>query len=177
MKSSFVANYYMKTILRILLLIAAIWCTTVGQAQGHSYIITSTEPSVTEGGALTFQVAVQDGALGVRDGDIVEVHYTVISESATSGDDFNPVSGTLTFNSGSPGPLTFSVITNDDSTVEGSETVRVDFTVTCIDGSTACTASGPATPIYVTIIDNDQYAIASFVDVSVLKMSRAAMPS
>lgn len=170
MKSSFTGIQFMKHIGRKLLLILAISFGMASQTLAYHYTITATEPSpVTEGGTLTFSVSINPAP---SDGDIVEVGYTAGTETATSGDDFTPASGTLTFNSGSSGPLTFNVITDDDSIVEGNETVKVEFTVTpsndgTVPSNPTCTADGPATPIYGTITDNDQYAVASFADVSV----------
>lgn len=158
MKSSFTGIQSMKNTLRTLLLITAFWFGLAGQALAHHYTITANAPSVTEGGPLTFEVSISPAP---SDGDSVQVHYTAGSGTATSGDDFTPVSGTLTFDGASSTTQSFTVTTLDDTIVEADETVRVDYTVTCIDGSTTCSADGPPTPVYGTIIDND-YSLASF---------------
>lgn len=164
MNSSFTGIQSMKNTLRTLLLITAFWFGLAGQALAHVYTITTFASGVTEGGTLTFQFSIMPLP---SDGDIVQVHYTAGSGTATSGDDFIPISGTLTFDGTSSTTQSFTVTTLDDTIVEDDETVRVDYTVTCIDGSTPCSVNGPFTPVIGVIIDNDQYAVASFDDISV----------
>ncbi|NLX19440.1 MAG: hypothetical protein GXY53_09215, partial [Desulfobulbus sp.] len=162
----------MKNALRTLLLITALLFGLTGQALAHTYTLSANEPTVEEGGTLTFTVSVQDAgnpSLGVREGDSVAVSYTVSGGTATSGVDFISVSGgTLTFNSTSPGPHSFTVDTIDDDLVEENETVQVEYTfATSNDGgfpdNTSCTADwGTSSTVFGAITDNDRYRVTSF---------------
>ncbi|QQG65913.1 PilC/PilY family type IV pilus protein [Desulfobulbus oligotrophicus] len=164
----------MKNALRMLLLTTALLFGLTGQqALAHDYTISANEPTVEEGGTLTFTVTVQDAvdpSLGVRDGDRVAVSYGVSGGTATGGIDFISVSGgILTFDDISPTTQSFTVTTSDDTTVEVDETVRVDFTVTpSNDGNfptnPTCTTNwdGITTTVNGTITDNDSYRVTLF---------------
>lgn len=75
--------------------------------------------SVTEDGlAVTVTAQRSEGRIGE-----VSVAYTASGGTATSGKDYAPVSGTLTWPAGDGSPKSFDVTILNDPAVEGSETV------------------------------------------------------
>jgi subtilisin family serine protease/subtilisin-like proprotein convertase family protein len=85
--------------------------------------ISVTDPSVTEGDAgtknLNFTVS-----LAPASGRVVTVDYATLAGTATAGSDFQPASGTLTFNPGQTSK-TVSIVLVGDTTPEPDETVLV----------------------------------------------------
>lgn len=76
---------------------------------------------VIEGtGAATVIVERSRGERGA-----VSVEYTTESLSATAGEDFTAVSGTLTWSAGDGRSKTFQIPVQDDNAQEGNETIRV----------------------------------------------------
>lgn len=97
--------------------------------------------AVTEGGAMTFTVT-KTGALAAS------VNYASASGTATSGSDFTPASGTLSFLAGDT-TKTITVSTIDDVLAEGAETVLMNLS-SPTGGATITTSQGTGT-----INDND----------------------
>ena len=163
MMLSFNGMKTMKNKLRMLLVLA-VFLGCYGQAMAYNYTIVATQPSVAEGGNLSFDVTLNAAP---SDGDTVVVTYTV-SPGTANGSDFTAGTGTLTFNNILPATQTFQVATTSDTSVETDETVKVEYTVaTSNDGSVptnlSCTTNwdGITTTVYGTIVD-DEYAITSF---------------
>ena len=102
--------------------------------------------AVTEGGTAQFEVT-----LSAPNMDPVTVSYETASGTATEGTDFTRSASALTFsanNSNTPQTETISVVTEDDSEAEPSET----FTVRLTNANGATVEDGTATG---TINDND----------------------
>ena len=99
--------------------------------------------STTEGGNLTFNVAMSPTASGT-----VTVDYATSGGTATSGSDFTAGSGTLSF---APGESTKSIIvaTTDDGSTESAETMTVGLS-NATGGAIIANATGTGT-----INDND----------------------
>ena len=94
--------------------------------------------TVVEGDVPTVTVTVTlDYAVSVA----TSVAYTTTGGSATSGVDFAPASGTLSFGPGTVAQ-TFDVVINDDSIDEGAETFTVDLSGATGGGVTIGTGSG-----------------------------------
>lgn len=110
--------------------------------------------STTEGNSLTFTVS-----LGPPTGRTVTVNYATATLSATSGQDFQPVSGTLTFG---PGVTTRTIVvqTLEDSVDESTETFEVNLTNPVNAGLLSGVGAG-------NILDNDPNVTVSISDVSV----------
>jgi len=87
----------------------------------------------------------------------VQVDYSVTGGTATSGTDYEAVSGTLTFAAGDPGPKTFLVTPLDDGDVEANETVTLALT----NPSLTAELGSPAQTT-VTIEEDDQMSVLSF---------------
>ncbi|MBX3671555.1 MAG: hypothetical protein KF776_01145 [Burkholderiales bacterium] len=98
-----------------------------------------------EGGAVAVIVVRTVGAKGA-----VAVTYASASGTATSGADFAPASGTLSWADGDASARTISIALTDDTLVEGTET----FTVTLSSPTGGATLGNPATAT-VSIADND----------------------
>ena len=103
------------------------------------------DASATEGAAVAFAVSLSEAS-----SQQVTVQYATAGGTATSGTDFTPASGTLTFGANETAK-TVSVATTDDSDVEQNET----FTLTLSSPANATLARGTATG---TINDNDDAA-------------------
>lgn len=148
-----------------------------GHLWAFEYIITvGAPPTVTEGGDLTFSVALDQQP---ADGDVIEISYSVTGGTATPGADFTPVSGSFTFNDTGTLFRSFDISTINDTLVEPDETVEVTFSVDSCTGSgggVACgyTWNGSSTVVG-TILDNDQYTVTSFADVSVAENAGPAV--
>ena len=112
--------------------------------------------SVTEGNSATFTVS-----LNLATGRTVTVNYATVDFTATSGKDYQPVSGTLTFN---PGVTTQTIVvqTLDDALDEFTETfdIRLSNPVNANFLDNVGTGS---------IIDNDPDVTVSISDVSVFE--------
>jgi methionine-rich copper-binding protein CopC len=76
MKSPFIGGEPMKNKLRMLFLVMATWFGLTSQAFAHHYTIVSSEPTVNEGGAMSFEITLNTVP---SDGDTVLVHYNVSS--------------------------------------------------------------------------------------------------
>jgi len=99
-----------------------------------------------EGGTATLTVSRRGPATGA-----VTVDYATSSGSASSGQDFEPASGTLSWANGDSTPKPIVVAIKDDAEPEGSET----FDVTLSNPSAGTTVTPPAAAT-VTIGANDQ---------------------
>lgn len=71
-------------------------------------------------GSATVVVARSRGERGA-----VSVQYSTEGLSATAGQDFTPVSGTLSWAAGDERPKSFQILILDDNVQEGNETIRV----------------------------------------------------
>ncbi|MEU9234304.1 glycoside hydrolase family 3 protein [Streptomyces subrutilus] len=85
---------------------------------------------VTEGGTAQVKVSVVTTGSGPLDGPVT-VGYSSEGGSATSGDDYRPVSGSVTFPAGtaSGASRTIAVSTKKDGSAESAETVALKLTV------------------------------------------------
>jgi uncharacterized repeat protein (TIGR01451 family) len=109
-----------------------------------------TNVSVTEGNSGTTN-AVFDVSLTPASGVVVQVDYMTVNGSATvAGNDYQPTSGTLTFNPGD-GPKQITVLVNGDTLVEPDETFTVHL-------SNATKGAGIGTPDGTGTIQNDDAA-------------------
>ncbi|MEZ6132141.1 MAG: Calx-beta domain-containing protein [Planctomycetaceae bacterium] len=132
---------------------------TIAGAQGTGTMISNDGPSVSisdaadtaEGGTAVFTVTLsQLPAVGAD----ITVQVDAVSGTATAGTDFTvPAVTTLTFTSTGTLTQTISVVTTDDSAVEGSESFTVQLSN--IQNGTLAAASGSAT-----ILDNDVPAVS-----------------
>lgn len=113
--------------------------------------------NVTEGNSATFTVS-----LAPLTGRTVTVNYSTSDESTTSGKDYQPVSGTLTFN---PGVTTQTIVvqTLDDTIDEFVETFLVNLT-NPVNANLFNDGIGGGN-----IIDNDANVTVSISDVSVIE--------
>jgi hypothetical protein len=84
--------------------------------------LTSATVSTSEGATATFDVTRNAPAAGP-----VSVDYATAAGSATSGDDFTPASGTLTWAAGESGTKTVAVPIAADSGAEGDETFSLSL--------------------------------------------------
>jgi hypothetical protein len=105
---------------------------------------TSPGYSGTEGGSVTLMVERVGGTAGV-----VGVSYAAIAGTATSGSDFQPAAGSLTWFDNDAAPRPITIVLPDDSEAEPAET----FTVT-LSQPTGASLAPPATAT-VSITDND----------------------
>ncbi len=92
------------------------------------------------------------------------VNYTVAGGTATSGVDYTPASGTLSWNDGEGGDKPLSVATLEDTLVEPNETISV--TLSAPSAGAQLVGGNPAT---VTILDNDSNLQFSAATASVLE--------
>ena len=92
---------------------------TAGQPQSLQF--SESSYSVSEDGGAAVITVVRAGG---TDGDVT-VEYGTEAGSATSGADFLPSSGTVTFADGDSEDMTFTVPIIDDSLVEGDETLTL----------------------------------------------------
>ena len=112
----------------------------------------SGDSSVDEGESATYTVSLSpDGVTPTAD---LTVHYDTADDTAGS-DDYEGVSGTLTFASSDTEDKTVTVQTTEDSSVEGDETFF--FTLRAVSGGGGPTRiPGSASYITTTIIDDDR---------------------
>jgi hypothetical protein len=102
---------------------------TIADSQGQATItnddgvptLSVNDRAETEGISLVFTVT-----LSAASGQTVTVSWSTADGTAVSGDDYQPASGTLTFNPGETSK-TFSVATVGDTLAEASETFFVDL--------------------------------------------------
>jgi len=80
-----------------------------------------------DGGLVTLTVSRSGGSQGV-----VAIDFSTSDQSATGGDDYVALSGTLTFADGEVSQ-SFSVTINDDTTYEGNEMFVVDLAVNIVE--------------------------------------------
>lgn len=93
--------------------------TTVAPAGANPGAFSINDVSGSEGGVLSFTISKSDvGA--------ASVNYATANGTATSGSDYTPVSGTLSFAEGQTSK-TLSVTANTDTTMEGTETFYLDL--------------------------------------------------
>lgn len=83
---------------------------------------------ILEGGTITYTATLQHEI----DSGIVISYATSTSGTATSDTDFEAVDDTLTFTGSAGESQSFTISTYDDSTVEGDETIVVDFGIDSI---------------------------------------------
>jgi len=113
--------------------------------------------SMIEGNSATFTVS-----LGPATGRTVTVNYSTSDESTTSGKDYQPVSGTLTFN---PGVTTQTIVVQslEDTIDEFVETLNVNLS-NPVNANLINDGVGVGN-----IIDNDANVTVSISDVSVIE--------
>jgi hypothetical protein len=83
-------------------------------------------------------------------GGTVTVDYEAAGGTAVAGQDYTPISGTLTFNPGESGPKSFAVSLADDAVPDGDKTVNL--TLTNPTGGAALGSPNTATLV---ILDSD----------------------
>ena len=106
----------------------------------------SASAAAGEGGTATLTVSRHGPATGA-----LTVDYATSSGSASSGQDFEPASGTLSWANGDSTPKPIAVAITDDAEPEGSET----FDITLSNPSAGTTVTPPAAAT-VTIGASDQ---------------------
>ena len=106
------------------------------------------ESAAEDAGSISFTVS-----LNTESSDAVTVAWTTDDGTATAGDDYTAVSGTLTFSPGETLSQTITVTIADDQIDEADET----FTVTLSDPANATLATATATG---TITDDDTRGVA-----------------
>ncbi|HYV09388.1 MAG TPA: Calx-beta domain-containing protein [Pyrinomonadaceae bacterium] len=113
--------------------------------------------NIIEGNSATLTVS-----LGPATGRTVTVNYSTSDESTTSGKDYQPVSGTLTFN---PGVTTQTIVVQslEDTIDEFVETLNVNLS-NPVNANLVNGGVGSAN-----IIDNDANVTVSISDVSVIE--------
>jgi hypothetical protein len=92
----------------------------------------------------------------------VTVHYNTSGGTAIVGQDYTPVSGTLTFNNGETGPKGFTVPLADDSQADGDKTVNLS-----LSNPTGGATLGQPGAASLTIVDSDaagqlRFTLSSF---------------
>ena len=119
----------------------------------------STGYSVNEGvGSAIVTVARTGSGTGAA-----SVNYSTSNGSATAGQDYTAVSGTLTWAEGDTSAKTFNIPITDDLVIEGSETVNL-----ILSSPSGATIGAPGTSV-LTILDNDATPEISIADVSQLE--------
>ena len=91
------------------------------------------------------------------------VNYSTSNGSATAGQDYTAVSGTLTWAEDDTSAKTFNIPITDDLVIEGSETVNL-----ILSSPSGATIGAPGTSV-LTILDNDATPEISIADVSQLE--------
>ena len=118
---------------------------------GGSLQFSAASYSVSEAGsAATITVARTGGSTGAA-----SVDYATSNGTATAGGDYNAASGTLSWADGDSSSKTFTVAVNDDSIVEGNETVNLALT----NASGASLGTQPTAVL--TILENDTESACS----------------
>jgi hypothetical protein len=117
--------------------------TSSGPAAG-TFNFAATAYSIKENSTITVTVLRSGGSVGS-----VNVNYATSNGSATSGSDYNTVTGTLTFAAGETSK-TFSLTTLDNSNITGNRL----FNMT-LSGQTGGAALGDAKQAGVTIFDDE----------------------
>ncbi len=132
-------------------------CVATGTPQHGSLEFSSANFTVNESaGAANITVVRVGGSDGA-----VTVGYESSNVTATAGQDYTAVSGTLTFNNGETSK-TFSVPINNDTLDEPDEVVHLGLT-----NITGGATFGPQNIADLTIVDNDATPTISINDVSV----------
>jgi hypothetical protein len=117
-----------------------------------TFAFSSATYSVNEGaGTVTIEVKRTDGGVGA-----VSVNYAATSGTATDGQDFTAVSGTLDF-AANEFTKTFTIVINNDTLVENDEIINL----TLSNPTGGAVLGTPATAV-VTIVDNDGPGILQF---------------
>ncbi|WP_420635722.1 Calx-beta domain-containing protein [Candidatus Palauibacter sp.] len=137
----------------VLTQVPAAWTIPGPSGDSSSLSVADAEATEEEDAALEFVVTLTPAA-----SDTVTVHYATSDGTATAGEDYTAMSGTLTFTAGDT-RKTISVPITDDTEVDGGET----FTLTLSNASGAALGDAEATG---TILDDDNAAplTASFSD-------------
>ena len=119
-----------------------------GPVQGELPVLTISDVGAAEGDrALRFTVS-----LSWTSGEVVTVAYATEGGTATSGLDYRPAQGTLSFAADPPEAQVIEVAVSDDAVAEEAET----FTVRLSDPQGATLATATATG---TILDDEQRAV------------------
>jgi len=128
-----------------------------GAGVGGSLQLSQATYAVGEaGGTLTVTVTRTGSTLGT-----VGVSFSTAAGTATDGSDYQAVTGSVTFASGSATPQTFNIPILDDTIFEGDET----FTITLAGAFGGATLGAPSSAI-VTISENDPAPTFSIDNVS-----------
>lgn len=140
-----------------LLVLDVFIATPSALAACHSFTVTATPTSVTEGSKVTIKVN-RDGAVNPSSVDV-----STVDETARSGEDYQAVKRTVSF--GTDTEQSFSLSTTDDAAHESTETFRVhlsrpsgctinpnfalgpDAKVTIKDNDAETTTQPPTTPV------------------------------
>ncbi|HNP62640.1 MAG TPA: Calx-beta domain-containing protein [Woeseiaceae bacterium] len=112
--------------------------------------LSSSGYSTGEGTAATITLT----RIGGSDG-VASVDYATADGSATAGADYQPALGTVNWPDGDSANKTFSVTVNDDSELEGDETVSIS-----LQNVTGAAAGSPLTAV-LTIVDDEVAAQGS----------------
>lgn len=134
------------------------WTATIVGPGGFSF---STSAYTVSEGAVVATVTVR--RTGGRDG-AVSVNYATSDGTATSGQDHQSTSGTLTWGDKDGADKTFQVTILDDGLDEDGETLNL----TLSDPTGGATLKSPSTAV-LTISDDDEPPILSYGDVSVFE--------
>ncbi|MFC1925707.1 Calx-beta domain-containing protein [Chloroflexota bacterium] len=122
-------------------------CVTIregGSGGNETVAFSSTNYAVGEGEGIA-EITVNLSGVSAS---VITVDYTTSDDTATAGADYIVTSGTLTFTAGETSK-TFTIVINDDTTVEGDETISLTLSNPTNIGLTASTA-------VLTISDNDK---------------------
>lgn len=133
--------------------------STCYSVQGAGSLAVSAAGTITEGGSSNVTITRSGGSVGS-----ITVDYSTASGTASSGSDFVPKSGTLTFADGET-QKSVNVSTIDDSIHEPSETFS--FAISNPTGGAIISVASAQ----LTIDDNDPVPDASMDDVSAVKPS------
>lgn len=108
------------------------------------------------GPTATITVTRSGGSAGA-----VSVDYASSDDSATDGNDYTGIAGTLNWADGDSADKTFSIPITDDALVEGNENVNLN-----LSGATGSAALGTPQSAILSILDNDAPAAAGALQFS-----------
>jgi subtilisin family serine protease len=108
--------------------------------------LSSATYSITENGGQASIIVTRTGS---SDGAIT-VDYATSDDSATAGSDYTATSGTLNWADGETANKTFTITINDDSQIEGNETLIIS-----LNNATGGAVLGEPDTAVLTITDND----------------------
>ena len=112
--------------------------------------------SVNENATATITVTRTGGSNGT-----VSVNYATSNGTATAGQDYTAVSGTLTWADGDASPMSFTIPISNDNLEETNETVNIS-----LSGVTGGATIGTPGSSVLTIVDNDSLPLISINDVT-----------